>query len=222
MQLKTQSPECTNQLICKLDKSAEGNAIPLTAYKTLSPRCNVTQDGIPMNIHPSNMRITAYGGHTVTQYRTCKLQVTHRNESVLSTFHVMKSNGPTIIGLPTCRALKPVKLNYAMNIGPTAEWDTDMTSAVPAYTTRPMGDETAKTHILNEYAYVFDRIGCFEGEYHITLDSSVPPVVQYPRRVPVALREPLKEELDTLNQQGIVSKVDRPTNRLGEFVCMCY
>ena len=163
----------------------------------MSPRCNVTQDGIPTNLHSSNMRITAYGGHTVTHYGTCKLQVTHRNESVLNTCHVVKSNGPTIIGLPTCRARKLVTLNYAMNIGPTAEWDTDTTAAVPTYTTRSKGDETAKAHILNKYANVVDGIGCFEGEYHITLDSTVPPIVHYPRRVPVALRESLKEKQDT-------------------------
>ena len=105
-------------------------------------------------------------------------------------------------GLPTCRAIKLVTLNYAMNIGPTAERDTNTTADVPTYTdsntTRPKGDETAKAHILNEYADVFDGIGGFEGEYHITLDSTVPPVVHSPRRVPVALREILKEELDTL------------------------
>ena len=90
VQLKCQSPQCTNQLICKLDTGAEGNVIQLTTYKTMSPRCNVTQYGIPTILHPSSMRITAYGGHTVTHCGTCKLQVTHRNESVMSTFHVVK------------------------------------------------------------------------------------------------------------------------------------
>ena len=149
VQLKCQSPQCTNQLICKLDTGAEENVIPLTTYKTMSPHCHVTQDGIPTNLNPSNMRITAYGGNVVTHYGTCRLQVTHRNESVMSAFHVVKSNGPTIIGLPTCRALKLVTFNYAMNIGPTAERDTDTTADVPTYTTRPKGDETAKARILN-------------------------------------------------------------------------
>ena len=80
----------------------------------------------------------------------------------------MKSNGHTIIGLPTCRALNLVILNYTMNIGPTAERDTDTTTAVPIYTTPRKGDEHAKAHILNGYADAFDGIGCFEGEFHIT------------------------------------------------------
>ena len=74
-QLKIQPPQCTNQLICKLDTVAEGNVISLTTHKTMSPHCTVTQDGIPTN--QSNMRITAYGEHTVTHYGTCELHVTH-------------------------------------------------------------------------------------------------------------------------------------------------
>ena len=60
VQLKIQSPQCTHQLIFKIDTGAEGNVIPLTTYKTMSPHCNVTQYGIPTDLHPSNMRITAY------------------------------------------------------------------------------------------------------------------------------------------------------------------
>ena len=143
-----------------------------------------------------------------------------RNRSIQTTFHVVKSNGPIIIGHPTCRTLKQVTLNYAMNIGHTAERVTDTTAAIPTYTTRPMGDETAKAHILNVYADVFDGIRCFDGEYHITLDSSVPPVVHSPRRVPVALLKPLKWELDTLTQHGIIAKVDRPTDWLNWCACV--
>ena len=59
VQLKFPSPQCTNQLICKLDTGAEGNVIPLTTYKTMYPHFNVTRYVIPTNLHPSNMRITA-------------------------------------------------------------------------------------------------------------------------------------------------------------------
>ena len=54
----------------------------------------------------------------------------------------------------------------------------------------------------------------------MTLNSTVPPVVHSPRRVPVALREPLKEELYTIIQQGIIAKVDRPTDWVNWCVCV--
>ena len=88
------------------------------------------------------------------------------------------------------------------------------------YTTRPKGNETAKSHILNECADDLDGTECFEGQYHITLDSSVPPVVHSPRRVPTSLREPLKEDLDTLGQQSIIAKGDRPKDWVNSCVCV--
>ena len=92
---------------------------------------------------------------------------------------------------------------------------------VPAYTTRPKGDDTAKTHLLKECADVFNGIGCFKGEYHIALDSTVPPVVHCPCEVPVAPREPIKEEFDTLIKFGTIVKVDCPIEWC-ELVCMCH
>ena len=64
------------------------NVIPPTTYKTIYPRCNVTQYGIPTIMYLFNMRITAYEWHTLTRYDTCKLQVALWYELVLSTFHV--------------------------------------------------------------------------------------------------------------------------------------
>ena len=40
------------------------------------------------------------------------------------------------------------------------------------------------------------------------------------RRVPEALHEPLKRELDALVEQGIIAKVDEPTNWVNSLVCM--
>ena len=48
----------------------------------------------------------------------------------------------------------------------------------------------------------------------------MPPVFHYPRRVSVALREPLKEELDTLVKQGIIAKVVRPMDCVNSCVCV--
>ncbi len=47
--------------------------------------------------------------------------------------------------------------------------------------------------------------------YHIVVDVSVPPVQHPPRRVPVPLREALKDALDELVQQDIVAPVQQPT-----------
>ena len=68
-------------------------------------------------------------------------------------------------------------------------------------------------------ADVFDGCGCFEGEHHTTLDSTVPPVVHSPRRVPVAYDNHSKRNW-TLSSKGIIAKVDRPTDWVNSCVCV--
>ena len=102
-----------------------------------------------------------------------------------------------------------VTLNYSI----TTEQDKTSTQ-------KPVGDPAAKTEILQQYQDCFNGIGCLKGEFHITLDPTVPPVVHPPQRVLEALREPLKKELDELEQQGIIARVDEPTDWVNFLVCV--
>ena len=106
-------------------------------------------------------------------------------------FHVVDTKGQVILGLPTCEELNLVLLNYSL--GQSSKDKTE-----------PSENAKLKGHILSKYPNLFQGIGCFEGEYHITLNPAIPPVIHPPRRVPEALREPLKQELDSLCQQGII------------------
>ena len=47
-------------------------------------------------------------------------------------------------------------------------------------------------------------VGKLEGQYHICLNKDVIPVQHSPLRVPVALRDRLKETLNSLVTQGII------------------
>ena len=65
--------------------------------------------------------------------------------------------------------------------------------------------------LLEEYKDVFGGLGDLPGEYHIVTDDTVPPVVHPPRRVPVALRDQIKEKLDEMVASGILAPVAEPT-----------
>ena len=68
----------------------------------------------------------------------------------------------------------------------------------------PMRD---KDDLVSQYPDCFDGIGKFPGQYHITVDQSVPPVVHAQRRVPLSLRDDIKNELTDMESQGIIAKV---------------
>ena len=80
------------------------------------------------------------------------------------------------------------------------------------------GDLEDKEELLKDYPDCFEGVGCFKGEYHITLDPTVSPVVHPSRRVPQALQEKLNNKLDSLVQQGIIAKVDQPTDWVNSLV----
>ncbi|XP_077502011.1 uncharacterized protein LOC144113013 [Amblyomma americanum] len=54
--------------------------------------------------------------------------------------------------------------------------------------------------------------GCVKRHYHFVLRDDAVPVVQPARRVPLSLREPLREELQRMEQGGIIAKVTEPTD----------
>ena len=63
-------------------------------------------------------------------------------------------------------------------------------------------------------------IGKFEGEYHITADPSVTPVIHPPRRVPISLKNDIKKELDEMVANGIITKINEgePTRWVNSLV----
>jgi len=78
---------------------------------------------------------------------------------------------------------------------------------------------TSERQIIEKYPEVFhEGVGKLEGEYHIRLNEDAKPVQHTPRRVPVALRDRLKETLDNLVQQNIITPITKPTPWINSMV----
>ena len=73
------------------------------------------------------------------------------------------------------------------------------TQAETASMPNPQGNVDARSELLCQYQDCFQGIGCFQGEFHITLDPTVSPVIHPPR---------------------LVAKVDEPTDWVNSLVCV--
>lgn len=63
-----------------------------------------------------------------------------------------------------------------------------------------------------QYADLFKGLGCMDGEHTIRLKPDAEPFAVFtPRRVPVNLLPLLKQELEKLQQTGVIKRVDEPT-----------
>ena len=115
-----------------------------------------------------------------------------------ATFFVTEADGPAIVGLPTCLELNLVTLNCSVQQG----------SPLNANRTREQVTLIKdKGDLVKRYPDCFDGVGKFQGQYHITVDPSVLPVVYAQRRVPLSLRDDKKDELDDMESRGIITKL---------------
>ena len=71
---------------------------------------------------------------------------------------------------------------------------------------------------ISQYTDVFTGEGKLEGLLHLEIDKNVQPVQLPTRKVPIALKEPLKQELDRLSNIGVIWKVATPTNWISALV----
>ncbi|XP_049269695.1 uncharacterized protein K02A2.6-like isoform X2 [Rhipicephalus sanguineus] len=66
--------------------------------------------------------------------------------------------------------------------------------------------------LLRDFRHLFQGLGCLKTLYRMVLDPDAVPVVQPARRVPLALQEPLKKELQRMTREGIIVKENEPTD----------
>ena len=79
-------------------------------------------------------------------------------------------------------------------------------------------DSLTEEQVLAEYVDLFKGFGKIEGRLHLELDETVSPVVMLPRRVPVAVKVKIREELDRLESLGVLEKEDKPTQWVSSMV----
>ena len=65
----------------------------------------------------------------------------------------------------------------------------------------------SKQDLIARYPECFDGIGKLKGEYHITLDPAVPPVVHPPHKVSISMKDEIKDELDNMVKNDIIAKI---------------
>lgn len=123
----------------------------------------------------------------------------HKNSTLLLDFHIMDTSAPPVLAMKACRDLNLVKIVMAVSEGKD-KIDTDC------------------QNIIEDNADVFQGIGEFPGKCNFRVDPDVAPVVCPPRKIPTALRSRLKDELDSMEKNGVISKVTEPTDWVNALV----
>ena len=141
-------------------------------------------------LQSSNARLTSYCGQQLQVVGKANLTCkTDKNTECILEFQILRNEAKPILGLQGCEAL-----NLVQRI------------------------EVIEDKVLSSYRDVFDGIGVMKERYKIELDPSIPAVVHPPRKVPAALRGALQQELERMERDNIIQKVDYPTDWVSSLV----
>ncbi len=137
-------------------------------------------DPLPTVQNASTATLTAYGGSKIDQFGTYDIECTFNSKTSKTPFYITNTQGRAIIGLPTALDLKLVTLNCSVETQNEAK---QMTAHAQTKSNRHHIQIDNKEQLLSRYPDCFDVVGKFQGDYHITLDPNVAPVIHPPRRV---------------------------------------
>ena len=206
-QFVTLKVESGNYIRFQVDTGAQCNVLPVETYK------KATKDAQLSQVSPGKSQITAYGGTQLPVKGTVILQVWRGEyKGRLECKLVDSPNIRPLLGRKACLGMKIIE--YLDN----DHLNKPSTSGASVFA---LNDPTpvSKQQIIERYPKVFSEgVGLLEGHYHIRLDKQAEPVQHASRRVPVALRDRLKDTLDDLTKQNIIAPVTKPTPWISSMV----
>ena len=141
-------------------------------------------------LHKSTVKLSAYNGSAIPVVGKSVLNLNHKGRSYPVLFIIVDIEATPILGLTTCSHLNLIK--RIMHV------DKDMHEIM-----------------TQQFQDCFGEIGKLPGVHHITID---PTVVHPPRKLPIALREKLREELRRMVKMGIIKPVHEPTDWVNSLV----
>ncbi|KAG1673308.1 hypothetical protein GQR58_015635 [Nymphon striatum] len=179
----------------KLDTGSQINIMPLSIY---------TQMGLHVDmLVPPDRMIYAYGNHSLKSIGCCKLQCAYKNRKpLIADFYIIDTNNCPLLCLTSCISLGLIKVSYSVNTQ-VAENTANMLT--------PGGS-------LWKYRKVFEGIGCLPGDCKIHIDQKAIPIIHPPRRVPYALKNKFKAELDRMSKLNVIEEVTQPTDWVNSVV----
>ena len=156
---------------------------------------------------------------TTKKLGTCDVNVQFRATTKCVHFYIVSDRHKPFIGVSDALSLGltsfhcPIYNDWQTNSDLSIDSIQDSTnidivnSAAKEFT---MGTLT-KQNIINhpKYAHLFSGIGLFKCRpVHIMMRQGSMPIQKLPRWVPIAMKDKFKQELDSMEAQGIISKYD--------------
>ena len=177
------------QVKLQLDSGATVNILPVEIYQ------EVQKDPELKHLKNTQTTLVMFNNSELKPLGTVKLQTRNpkNGECYLIEYTVVSNGFKALLGASSIQQFSLMSVNvYNIMLvsGDTPNWSS----------------------VLADYKEVFAGEGKLEEKLHLTVDKTVAPVILPVRKVPLAVKEPLKKEIDRLVAQEILKPVDTPTD----------
>ena len=199
----------------KIDSGACGNLMPLGMFKPL-----YSKEPSTSTINHS-VCLLDYNKQEIKQLGTCKVLVRYRSTMKPVHFYVVLNRLKPIIGVSDALSLGLTSFHCLVYNNWHDKQGIDVSQSIDSIQNRqtePNDNDKinnslslTKESIVNhdKYAHLFTSISRFKCKpVHIMTRQTGVPIQKPPRKVPLAMKENFKKELDSMEAQGIISKFD--------------
>ena len=180
----------SNKVRMKLDTGAEVNVMPYRVYQQLAAGEELSRDA---EIKTTTTKLTGYGGAEIPVKGICVLPCSYQTQEIVTEFYIVEADNRTVLSLETCKQLNLIKVMHSLKSD----------NLVSGCSTE---------QIKENFNKVFQGLGKLDECYRMKLDPQAVPVAQVPRKIPAMLRGKLKQELDRMEKEQVIVKVDEPTD----------
>ena len=173
------------------------------------------------------IKLVGYGNRTIEYLGTTKLECIHNGTKVNAVFYVTNvTDWKIVLGLQLCiglglivikcddecqcKNLTVAEANAADPIRKQQEAvDQNSTPLLPVLLDTEIDSTNPKVHIMHLFPDLFEGVGTIcEAIVHLDIQPEATPIVCSPRRVPDALHDDLKIELDRMESMKVIRKLD--------------
>ena len=155
----------------QIDTGSSANILPLQDY------IRATNDVNRASIVPKDITLVMHDHSKRKALGSARLKVEHNGNKHELNFVIVNQKVTPLLGLKSCQGMGLVKIMV-----PGVHAPVNNVAATPE---KAVSESIISDPVLSPFADVFHGIGCLPGEYSISLDRNVSPVVHPPRRVPV-------------------------------------
>jgi hypothetical protein len=168
---------------CQMDTGATCNVVGYSNF------CDIVGDSKPL-LNDTQTTIKCFGGTLIQPMGQTVIDCIRDNRIYKLLFQVVRHSHPPLLSANACEKLRLIKICNVITTN----------------------SQQSAADIIEKYADVFDGIGKLAEPVALEIDETVKPIIDNPRRIPIAVKPAFEEIITELESMGIIEKITHHTD----------